>query len=247
MQKADANRDDVIDAFEISELAEKQPPDTQSECASSSNLMRLESAAGITADFRIEVNYDRKSPKNSTLTLKATRDIERIRDDGQTIRIDTGAMPIEFSAVQQDASEQVSIGAVIDGYPLLGDLDPNSDRRFSVRELRSIITGLKVFDTNEDGSIEMLETPPTLRVCFALGPIVHRELAQLRSTGKKGKSGEPSAPEWFMRMDQNRDGDLSRREFPGTDDQFIELDKDGDELVSIAEAIVESNNHDESN
>ncbi len=38
-------------------------------------------------------------------------------------------------------------------------------------------------------------------------------------------------------MDKNKDDDLTRREFPGTDEQFKQLDSDGDELISTAEAI----------
>ncbi|MEZ6088354.1 MAG: hypothetical protein R3C05_10080 [Pirellulaceae bacterium] len=37
-------------------------------------------------------------------------------------------------------------------------------------------------------------------------------------------------------MDRNQDSDLSRGEFPGTDEQFAALDADGDLLVSAAEA-----------
>ncbi len=37
-------------------------------------------------------------------------------------------------------------------------------------------------------------------------------------------------------MDRNRDGDLSRREFLGTDEKFRRIDADGDGLISIEEA-----------
>ena len=47
----------------------------------------------------------------------------------------------------------------------------------------------------------------------------------------------PSAgPLWFRKMDRNGDGDISRREFPGTDAVFQQLDSDGDGLISAAEA-----------
>ena len=35
-------------------------------------------------------------------------------------------------------SDQISIGAVNDGYPMLPDLDPNDDGRLTVRELRGV-------------------------------------------------------------------------------------------------------------
>jgi hypothetical protein len=43
-------------------------------------------------------------------------------------------------------------------------------------------------------------------------------------------------PAWFRRMDRNRDGDVSRREFFGSREQFDRLDRDGDGLISPAEA-----------
>ena len=37
-------------------------------------------------------------------------------------------------------------------------------------------------------------------------------------------------------MDRNGDGDVSRREFLGTDAQFRAIDTDGDGLISVEEA-----------
>ncbi len=37
-------------------------------------------------------------------------------------------------------------------------------------------------------------------------------------------------------MDRNRDGDVSRKEFIGTAEQFKLIDKDGDGLISLEEA-----------
>jgi Ca2+-binding EF-hand superfamily protein len=43
-------------------------------------------------------------------------------------------------------------------------------------------------------------------------------------------------PEWFRKMDRNGDGDVSPREFLGTDEQFRAIDADGDGLISVEEA-----------
>jgi hypothetical protein len=45
-----------------------------------------------------------------------------------------------------------------------------------------------------------------------------------------------SGPEWFLRMDRNYDGDVSRREFLGSKQAFDRLDADHDGLISPDEA-----------
>ena len=41
---------------------------------------------------------------------------------------------------------------------------------------------------------------------------------------------------WFQKMDRNRDGDISPREFLGPRDTFKKIDADGDGLISREEA-----------
>ena len=45
-----------------------------------------------------------------------------------------------------------------------------------------------------------------------------------------------AGPLWFRKMDRTRDGDVSRREFLGSDEDFRKLDADGDGLISSKEA-----------
>jgi hypothetical protein len=43
-------------------------------------------------------------------------------------------------------------------------------------------------------------------------------------------------PVWFRKMDRNGDGDVSRREFLGTPEEFDKIDTDHDGLISVEEA-----------
>ena len=50
------------------------------------------------------------------------------------------------------------------------------------------------------------------------------------------RQGPNRGPAWFRKMDRNKDGDVSRREFLGTPEEFKKIDTDGDGLISAAEA-----------
>ena len=45
-----------------------------------------------------------------------------------------------------------------------------------------------------------------------------------------------AGPLWFRRMDVNGDGDVSRREWLGSEEDFRRIDTDGDGLISLEEA-----------
>jgi Ca2+-binding EF-hand superfamily protein len=141
-----------------------------------------------------------------------------------------------LSAIQLQTGDQVSLGAVSDGYPMLPVLDPNDDGRFTIRELRGITKALEQFDVDGDGQIQKEELRPTIRVSFGLGATVHQALAGVRRVHPAGAPPK-TGPEWFVRMDRNKDHDLTRQEFPGTDEQFQQLDADKDDLVSSEEAL----------
>jgi hypothetical protein len=43
-------------------------------------------------------------------------------------------------------------------------------------------------------------------------------------------------PMWFLKMDRNGDGDISPKEWLGTEEEFRAIDTDGDGLISGEEA-----------
>lgn len=196
-------------------------------------------AENLAVDLAVKIAFDSKDPTQSTLAVIHTRD-ERFAAPATV----TGPGTISFfclgarlmvTATQGSLSTgQISVGAVNDGYPLLPELDPNDDLRFTIREMRELSRKVRRLDGDGDGVVSTAETQPPVRICFGLGATVHRHLARVRSFGTTVRG--PKGPEWFQRMDRNRDNDLTRSEFPGTDERFAALDADQDGLVSAREA-----------
>ena len=154
-----------------------------------------------------------------------------------------------FSFAERDqmaSASRIEVTVMQDGKTLFGLLDTNQDRRLSAREVRSGSDVLKQFDMNKDGGFAETELGTEYVLTLGLG---RSELR--RSTGSmqmmnpmQMNSGDAilpgtaalSGPEWFKRMDRNQDGDVSAREFPGSAEQFRQLDTDADQLITAVEA-----------
>ncbi|QDT12930.1 hypothetical protein [Planctomycetes bacterium K23_9] len=239
LAQCDTNNDEIVDAMEIdqaSKNAEVIPQAFQ-------RRIKLLSEALPKADLQIEVDFVADANGKSKLTLVEIDEslagkLTRLQATDDTITFLFGAIPFEVSAVQSGASDQVSLGAVVEGYPLLSAADANGDGRVTIRERRQLVKRLLQSDRNDDGELSGDETSPTTRLCFGLGPVVHRELVNLRSDRDASTPAKTTpVPEWFTRMDRNQDQDLSRSEFPGTDQQFLSLDFDRDGLIASGEAV----------
>lgn len=193
-------------------------------------------------DVRLSVSFDTANSDSSRIAVtELAAEIQHGATDAKVdptgIELMLAGTPVIFAAVQGPVSDQISFGAVNDGYPMLPSLDPDDDGRLTVRELRGLLKTLTTFDTNSDGALTIEEVQSPIRVCFGLGATVHRELAGIRGIHRKKMTTPIVGPEWFTRMDRNKDNDLTRGEFPGTDEQFRALDTDGDQLVSASEAL----------
>lgn len=129
-----------------------------------------------------------------------------------------------------ELQEQVARGhvllTVLDHGPGLFELlDGDHDGALSVRELRAAWDRVCAAGCVEGGAFDRHKLPRQLIATVSHGhPLI--------GLGRTPRSG----PAWFRAMDRNADGDLSEREFVGAEPEFRRLDRDGDGLISVAEA-----------
>jgi len=120
-------------------------------------------------------------------------------------------------------------------------LDKNLDRRLSHREFVDGYREMLKHDGNSDGQLSPKELESRYKVTIELARTSLFEMAtanRMASANATSPRLEQSTegPEWFRRMDVNRDGDVSRREFLGPVSQFDELDANGDGFLGASEA-----------
>lgn len=161
----------------------------------------------------------------------------RTRNDAIAVRFAWG--DLEFAAGQATSGgepSQISLGATTEGAPLWSLVDSDQDNRLSIRERGKLMSLITELDIDASGDVEPNEIPSRIRWAVALGPRVHQLLLKDSSAISNDKPESNTAPDWFVSMDGNRDGDLTKREFLGTAQQFDLLDENEDGLVSAAEA-----------
>lgn len=125
------------------------------------------------------------------------------------------------------------------GDSLFEAVDADRDRRLGVRELREMAARIDEWDRDGDDLLAPSEYPRELHLTISQGrgELPGGVMVQAPEAGiPLNQRRDTNAPTWFRKMDRNRDGDLSDREFLGSSELFQRLDADRDGLVDPGEA-----------
>jgi Ca2+-binding EF-hand superfamily protein len=184
---------------------------------------------------------DEKTAANSPLYRGTFKLMDR-KGEGKVFEKDVRDYVERTGALEAAAAQtQLTLSVADKGNGLFDLVDENKDGRLSVREMRGIAK--KFAALGRDGvSLARNEVPRDLSLGFSRGGgggNVYGNFIVARTFGGPAQAqpeGPRKGPVWFQKMDRNRDGDVSRKEWLGTEEEFRKIDTDGDGLISWEEA-----------
>ncbi len=139
----------------------------------------------------------------------------------------------------QAARSQMVLSVADQGRAIFAIVDLNRDRHLGIREIRDAVARVSSWDRNGDGQIRSDEIPHHYQLSIGRGQITAVGMNAFNAPRMMAPPADrtPAAgPSWFRKMDRNRDGDISRREFLGPRADFERLDSDHDGLIDAEEA-----------
>jgi Ca2+-binding EF-hand superfamily protein len=163
-------------------------------------------------------------------------------DEFKAIDVDHNGMIFEdewlaFMTLYEIVSDnRVTLTVAATATDPIAQFDSNGDGRLTHGEWVRALATIRSWDANHDGEISPDEVPRQFVGTFHLGTL--RPTANRRAMNKMSPvTARPSsAPAWFQKMDRNRDGEVSFREFLGPLSVFRRLDANHDGYLDADEA-----------
>jgi len=155
--------------------------------------------------------------------------------DGKLTRAELKAW---FDLLESGGNTFVNLSVGDQGRSVFRIIDGDGSGSLSMRELRTAWDRLKPFAKNGK-EVVLADLPRLIEVNTSEGMFFQARFGAVAIPAMAGPGKAPTkvaAPAWFSKMDRNGDGDISPREWLGTDEEFREIDADGDGLISADEA-----------
>jgi Ca2+-binding EF-hand superfamily protein len=143
-----------------------------------------------------------------------------------------GAAPQAYGAVDRNQI-RLMIHDQVDA--LFNELDANADGRLGAREIAVSADRLLAHDADRNGELTAEELPYVMIAAFMRSEPGNEDSYYIPPMKPAATTGDV-APAWFRHADFNSDGDISRREFLGSTEQFSKLDANRDGFIEPQEA-----------
>ena len=148
---------------------------------------------------------------------------------------------LEYFSLRLDSTRsRVVLTIQEQGRTLFEILDTDRDQRLSFRELQVAADRLSLWDQDGDGELKESEVPLQYRLVLVRGNLPGLGNGFLNPNLGMNPQGIPAertgGPVWFLKMDKNRDGEVSTREFLGELSLFAEFDRNHDGFIDLNEA-----------
>lgn len=213
------------------------------------DVQELEAICDVEPHAKLTINFqtggEDATPKGELAVAEQAAEIVEVvtpsPSEATLITSDTQLVVIaaDRSSNQQDqslvSSAQLSLMVHdrIDG--LFQALDIDANGRLGEREIATVAARIREFDEDEDGRLQADELPYSMIVAFTRGEAANERSFYVPRVPKVNTITNEQQT-WFVHADLNLDGDVSRREFLGSANQFAVLDTSGDGFISADEA-----------